>query len=168
MHSRFSRSLLATALLPLATFACTTEPMPVPGSDPATEIFATSLGVNLSQMTKVSNALYMQDLVVGTGASAVTGNTLGVTYTGWLVSGVSFDSNVGKAVFSFPVGQGFVIGGWDQGLIGLKVGGKRRLIIGSDLGYGASGAGCAVGQTPTCSIPPNSTLVFDVQLLSIK
>lgn len=129
-------------------------------SNPATETFAQSLGVNISQMTKVSDALYIQDLVVGTGAVATSGKSLQVTYTGWLANGTQFDSNVGKAAFTFTLGAHAVIDGWDLGIVGMKVGGKRRLVIGSALAYGPGGNGPA--------IPPNSTLVFDVQLLSAQ
>lgn len=155
------RSLFA---VPLAAFvvscggSSTTTP-DLGGSDPATTVYAASLGVNLSAMTKLNKALYIQDVVSGTGAPAVSGHFIAVTYTGWLVNGTQFDSNVGKDSLSFPLGTGSVIAGWDQGLVGMRVGGKRRLIIGSALGYGTQGHG---------SIPSNSTLVFDVQLLTAQ
>jgi peptidylprolyl isomerase len=155
---RVSRRRVATAIISLAIVSCKSATAPS-GSNPAADTYAASLAVNLAQMTKMSEALYTQDLVVGTGASATAGKTLGVTYTGWLVNGTLFDSNVGKAAFSFPLGIRYVIAGWDQGVVGMKVGGKRRLIIGSTLGYGSSGSG---------SIPPNSTLVFDITLLSAQ
>jgi FKBP-type peptidyl-prolyl cis-trans isomerase FkpA len=135
----------------------TTPPM---GSDPAATTYASSLGVNISAMTKVNSSLYIQDLVVGTGATAASGHVLGVTYTGWLVDGAQFDSNVGKALYTFTLGAGTVIGGWDQGLAGMKLGGTRLLAIGSALGYGTK------GSPP--SIPSNSTLVFKVQLDSLQ
>jgi FKBP-type peptidyl-prolyl cis-trans isomerase len=151
----------ASALLLLVVGGCLsgTEPASGTPSNPATETFATSLGVNLSQMTKVSDDLYYQDLVVGTGAQAAAGKTVSVTYTGWLVNGTVFDTNVGKPVFPFILGIGQVITGWDVGVAGMKVGGKRRLVIGSNLGYGGSGNG---------PIPPNATLVFDVQVASVQ
>ncbi len=135
-------------------------PAPLLGSDPAVETYAASLGVNISAMTKLSNALYVQDLVTGTGATATAGHGLTVTYTGWLPNGTQFDSNVGKTPFPFTLGTGFVIAGWDQGIVGMKVGGTRRLVIGSALGYGAA------GFPPL--IPSNETLVFTVQLLSVQ
>ena len=110
-------------------------------------------------MTKKSDVLYIQDLTAGTGAEAVVGRTLGMVYTGWLASGTKFDSNVGGQVFSFALGSGQVIAGWDQGIVGMKVGGKRRIILGSALGYGPSGSG---------PIPPNATLVFDVELKTLQ
>ncbi len=128
-------------------------------SNPAVETYAASLGVNIAGMTKKSDNLYVQDLVVGTGAEAVVGRTVGVTYSGYLINGSRFDSNVGRAPFSFVLGVQQVIAGWDQGVVGMKVGGKRRLVIGSALGYGRQGSG---------PIPPNATLVFDVEVLSVQ
>lgn len=107
------------------------------------------------------------DLRDGTGAMAVTGTTAVVNYTGWLYSeaapenkGTKFDSSIGRGPFSFKLGAGQVIRGWDQGVQGMKVGGQRRLILPPDFAYGASGAGRV--------IPPNATLVFDVELLDVK
>ena len=128
-------------------------------SNPATETFASALGVNIATMTKKNDNLYVQDLVVGTGAEAVNSKTIGMTYTGWLKNGTQFDSNVGGAAFPFVLGTGNVIDGWHQGILGMKVGGKRRLVIGSSLGYGSAGNG---------PIPPNATLVFDVELKSVQ
>lgn len=112
--------------------------------------------------------LQITDTVVGTGASAVSGNTLTVNYTGWLYDqsaaqnhGKQFDSSIGRAPFSFKLGAGQVISGWDQGMVGMKVGGKRTLIIPSALAYGSSGAGGGL-------IPPNAALVFEVELISIQ
>jgi FKBP-type peptidyl-prolyl cis-trans isomerase FkpA len=106
------------------------------------------------------------DLRDGTGVQAVSGQTLEVNYTGWLYDpsrpdqkGLPFDSSVGKATFSFTLGSGQVIKGWDSGLPGMKVGGVRRLVIPPSLGYGAIRKG---------SIPPNATLVFDIELLSAQ
>ena len=103
------------------------------------------------------------DIVVGTGAQAVTGNRITVSYTGWLYDptkvenkGTQFDSG---ASFAFTLGAAQVIRGWDQGVPGLRVGGLRRLVLPPDLAYGSRGSGS--------SIPPNATLVFDVRLLSI-
>lgn len=105
------------------------------------------------------------DLVVGTGTEAATGKTVRVYYTGWVYSanatdnkGSQFDANLSGAGFTFQIGAGTVIKGWDQGVPGMKVGGKRRLVIPPDLGYGNQ----AVGP-----IPANSTLVFEIELLSV-
>ena len=105
--------------------------------------------------------LEMEDLVVGTGREAKTGDTVHVQYTGTLTNGRKFDSsyNHGGEPFKFSIGRGEVIKGWDQGLVGMKVGGKRRLRIPSDLGYGDK------GSPP--NIPPNAGLVFEVELVSV-
>ncbi|MFC5513336.1 FKBP-type peptidyl-prolyl cis-trans isomerase [Massilia jejuensis] len=106
------------------------------------------------------------DTVVGKGKQAAAGNTVKVHYTGWLFEpkaprqrGKQFDSSVGGEAFTFPLGMGGVIKGWDLGVAGMKVGGKRTLIIPPELGYGARGAG---------PIPPGATLMFDVELLDVK
>jgi FKBP-type peptidyl-prolyl cis-trans isomerase FkpA len=110
--------------------------------------------------TTTSSGLQYWDIVVGTGAVAVAGKTVKVHYTGWLTDGKKFDSSVDHGQpLSFPLGGGRVIKGWDQGVAGMKVGGKRQLRIPPELGYGARGAGGA--------IPPNATLIFDVELLDV-
>jgi FKBP-type peptidyl-prolyl cis-trans isomerase len=109
-----------------------------------------------------ATGLKYQDLKVGEGAEAVAGKAVEVHYTGWLEeSGKKFDSSVDRGKpFSFRLGAGQVIKGWDQGVAGMKVGGKRKLIIPSALGYGRAGAGEV--------IPPNATLVFEVELLGVR
>jgi len=108
--------------------------------------------------------LEIKDTKVGTGAAVKSGDTVTVNYTGWLyVDGkktTQFDSSIGKAPFTTQIGVGAVIAGWDQGIVGMKAGGTRTLIIPSDLGYGAQGA--------PPSIPGNATLYFEVQLISIQ
>ena len=112
------------------------------------------------EVTTESGLKYV-DLVVGTGREAAAGNLATVHYTGWLTNGTKFDSSVDRRdPFSFPIGSGKVIRGWDEGVAGMKVGGKRKLTIPPQLGYGARGAGGV--------IPPNATLVFDVELLEVK
>lgn len=106
------------------------------------------------------------DITVGTGTTAVAGKTVRVYYTGWLYSttatdnkGTQFDANLGGLGFQFPLGAGVVIKGWDQGVEGMKVGGKRRLIIPPELGYGTTGSGQV--------IPGNATLIFEIELLGV-
>jgi len=106
------------------------------------------------------------DLTIGTGADAISGSSLTVDYTGWLYDatktdnkGLQFDSSIGKTPFTFTLGIGSVINGWDQGLVGMKAGGVRRLVIPPSLAY---------GETRSGKIPPNATLVFDITLLSVN
>lgn len=104
------------------------------------------------------DGLQIIDIKEGTGPAAQSGQKLTVNYTGWLQDGTKFDSSLDRGQpFTFTLGQGQVIKGWDEGLVGMKVGGKRRLIIPPSLGYGSQQQG---------KIPPNSTLVFDIDLLS--
>ena len=103
-------------------------------------------------------SLVVQDEQVGTGATASVGDTISVNYTGRLQDGTVFDTSIGRAPFQFTLGAGDVIPGWDQGLQGMKVGGKRLLIIPPALAYGAQGVG---------PIPGNATLIFEVELLKV-
>jgi FKBP-type peptidyl-prolyl cis-trans isomerase len=106
------------------------------------------------------SGLQYWDIAVGTGATAVAGKSVTVHYTGWLTDGKKFDSSLDRGMpFSFPLGAGQVIKGWDEGVAGMKIGGKRQLRIPPQLGYGSR----AMGNV----IPANSTLVFDVQLLEV-
>jgi len=105
--------------------------------------------------------LEITDIEQGDGAEAAAGHQVDVHYTGWLTDGTKFDSSLDRGQpFSFQLGGGQVIRGWDQGVAGMKVGGKRKLVIPPELGYGARGAGGV--------IPPDATLVFEVQLLGIR
>jgi peptidylprolyl isomerase len=109
---------------------------------------------------KTMDGLIMQDLVLGTGAEATAGKKITVNYLGTLVDGTKFDSSYDRGVpFSFTLGVGEVIKGWDEGFNGMKVGGKRKLTIPPELGYGAGGTG---------PIPPNATLIFEVELLGVE
>ncbi len=106
------------------------------------------------------SGLQYEDQVVGTGESPSPGKTVKVHYTGWLENGTKFDSSVDRGQpFEFVIGTGSVIKGWDQGVMTMKVGGKRRLTIPPELGYGSRNLG---------KIPPNSTLIFDVELLGVR
>ena len=119
----------------------------------------------LATMITTKSGLKYEDAKVGSGAAAKAGETVVVQYTGWLnnngVKGKKFDSSLDHGQpFIFPLGAGRVIAGWDEGVQGMKIGGKRTLRIPSKLGYGAHGAGA--------TIPPNADLIFDVELLQIK
>jgi FKBP-type peptidyl-prolyl cis-trans isomerase len=104
--------------------------------------------------------LKIEELVEGTGLTAAKGHKVSVHYTGWLTDGTKFDSSVDRGQpFAFDLGRGMVIKGWDQGVAGMKIGGKRRLTIPPELGYGSRGAGAV--------IPPGATLVFEVELLGL-
>ena len=113
----------------------------------------------MPSVTTPSGLVY-EELTVGAGAEAASGKKVTVHYTGWLTDGTKFDSSKDRGQpFEFPLGGGRVIKGWDEGVQGMKVGGVRKLTIPPELGYGARGAGGA--------IPPNSTLVFEVELLKV-
>lgn len=112
-------------------------------------------------LNTTNSGLRYEDLIVGDGTLAQPGSTVSVHYTGWLQDGTKFDSSLDRnQPFSFQLGQGEVIRGWDEGVSGMKVGGKRRLIIPPDLAYGSQGAGGV--------IPPNATLIFEVELLGVE
>lgn len=120
--------------------------------------FAAGLGVNLAASIKTASGLYYRDITVGNGATAIAGHTIAVHYTGALANGTIFDANGTNATpFSFVLGQGQVIAGWDEGVVGMQVGGSRQLILPPALGYGASGSG---------PIPGNAILVFTVIMVS--
>lgn len=107
------------------------------------------------------SGLEIEDQIVGNGDEAIVGQTVEVHYTGWLTDGTKFDSSHDRdQTFSFKLGGGQVIAGWDQGVAGMKIGGMRKLTIPADLGYGERGAGGV--------IPPNATLIFKVELIGLS
>ena len=111
--------------------------------------------------TTTASGLVIEEINLGEGDEAQAGCMVSVHYSGYLTNGNKFDSSVDRnEPFDFPLGRGHVIRGWDEGVAGMKVGGKRKLTIPADLGYGARGAGGV--------IPPNATLVFDVELLAVR
>lgn len=117
-------------------------------------------GENEPLPAELPTTLTATDFVEGTGAEAVSGSTVSVHYTGMLPDGTVFDSSVNRGPFTLQLGAGMVIQGWDQGLVGMKEGGKRRLIIPADMAYGAQGVPGV--------IPPNATLIFDVEMLDVQ
>lgn len=122
--------------------------------------YAKELNVDTTRMTRTQSGLMYEDVKVGTGEVATAGQTVSVQYTGWLTDGTKFDSSRDRnQPFSFKLGAGRVIAGWDEGVAGMRVGGERKLLIPSNLGYGDQGAG---------PIPPGATLVFDVELLGVR
>jgi FKBP-type peptidyl-prolyl cis-trans isomerase len=132
------------------------------GATPAESTGATMSGTQAGAAAEVTtpSGLKYQDLVLGDGALAEPGKRISVHYTGWLTDNTKFDSSVDRGQpFDFVLGQGQVIRGWDEGVKGMRVHGKRRLTIPSDLGYGPRGQG---------PIPPNATLIFEVELLDVK
>ncbi len=132
----------------------------------AIALIASACGSSTTSPSQNANVGYSQtDLTLGTGATASGGRLVSVNYTGWLYDatkadnkGTQFDSNAGRGAFQFTLGTGQVIAGWDAGVPGMKIGGKRRLIIPPNLGYGSAGSG---------PIPGNATLVFDIELIGV-
>jgi FKBP-type peptidyl-prolyl cis-trans isomerase len=123
-------------------------------------VFAPSLGVDLAQSTKLPSGVYYRDLITGTGTTLAAGQTVGMRYAGYFVNGPEFDSNPApEPVFSFRLGAGTVIRGWDVGLVGMKVGARRQLIIPPEMGY---------GPNDYHAIPGNSVLVFTVDAVSAQ
>ena len=123
--------------------------------------FSASLGVDTAAMTKTPSGLRSQDVTPGQGKEATAGRAVSVHYTGWLPNGEKFDSSRDRnQPFGFTLGAGEVIAGWDEGVAGMKVGGRRKLVIPPDLAYGTAGA--------PPDIPPGATLVFDVELLEVR
>ena len=131
-----------------------------PSSNPIADASALGGELVIAKERVTPSGLRITDITVGDGPEAKAGQTVVVNYRGTLENGKEFDSSYGRGPFSFPLGAGRVIQGWDEGVAGMQVGGKRKLVIPPDLGYGQRGAGGV--------IPPNATLIFEVELLEIK
>jgi FKBP-type peptidyl-prolyl cis-trans isomerase len=150
------RTLVALSLL-LVVAACGSKRE----HPAATGGFSAELGVDTTALTRTPSGLRYVDVSKGQGEEAAAGRTVTVHYTGWLPNGKKFDSSRDRnEPFSFTIGAQQVIAGWDEGVAGMRVGGRRKLVIPPELGYGAAGA--------PPDIPPNSILVFDVELLDVK
>lgn len=156
------RSLLVPMLLAVSLLGCGDDESANPDSgDPTKVTYADSLNVDLDAMTRLESGLYLQDtFVVEDGAQAQAGNRVQVRYTGYRPDGLSFDATGSGPAFGFTLGAGEVIKGWDEGIVGMRVGSRRRLIIPSSLGYGAGGVGSR--------IPPYTVLIFDTELVSVR
>ena len=142
--------------------AATDSPAPVlrTSGSPEELIYAPGLGVSLGLMTRTSSGLYYQDLLAGRGPVATGGQQVEVAYTGWLVDGTMFDQSPRGRPYKFLLGRGRVIQGWDEGVSGMRVGGRRLLVIPPSLAYGR--------RSPGPGIPPNATMVFDVRLIQVQ
>ncbi|MCD6283435.1 FKBP-type peptidyl-prolyl cis-trans isomerase [bacterium] len=139
----------------------TEEAAPEEAGEAAEETEAEEPAAEEANIVTTDSGLQYEDLVVGDGQEAKSGDNVSVHYTGWLTDGTKFDSSVDRGTpFTFHLGAGQVIKGWDEGVAGMKVGGKRKLTIPPELGYGDRGAGP--------KIPPGATLVFEVELLGIS
>lgn len=154
---------LAVVIIALLT-ACANErgydQSTVPPEHRVADSYASDLNVDLVAMERRPTGLHVEDVVVGEGARADSGDVVIVHYTGWLPQGSKFDSSVDRGdPLEVAIGYGRVIAGWDQGIVGMRVGGQRRLVIPPGLGYGEQGMG---------PIPGNATLVFDVELLDVE
>ncbi|CAN7582927.1 FKBP-type peptidyl-prolyl cis-trans isomerase [Pseudoduganella sp. LjRoot289] len=162
----FAFLFAAATLAQAAGQAPAAAPAAAPAPAPAAPAPAAPVVVGSAQPGPAADALIVNDVKVGTGKEAAAGNAVRVNYTGWLYRplaknqrGKKFDSSIGREPLEFTLGKGQVIKGWDQGVQGMKVGGKRILIIPAELAYGSRSAG---------EIPPNSALTFEVDLIEVK
>ncbi len=150
------RSGIATLMLALGAAACGDSTDPLTNDD-----FAPTLGVDLNAMILTASGLYYRDLEVGGGIQAASGASAEVHYEGFLANGVKFDSSRERdTTFTFVLGAGAVIPGFDEGVRGMRVGGTRKVVIPPELAYGERGVGGV--------IPPNATLVFDLELVGVE
>jgi len=156
---RSRTSIWVVGLLGALLAACDSSPTAPPRIEDAT--FAQELGVNLTAMTRTASGLYLQNLVEGSGPEVGAGSWVSLRYTGWLVDGTEFDSNLdaGDPLLRFNLGGGGVIPGFGEGVRGMRVGGRRLLVVPPSLGYGADGIG---------PVPGNAILVFSIELVELE
>jgi|SRR6185312_1431445 len=155
---RHRTTLVAIAI---AATACASAGPPLPPPQPIESIpFDATLNIDLSKMTKTASGLFYRDLEVGSGMEVKGRMRVRVHYTGWLTNGVKFDENTpDQPPIEVDVGRGRAIKGWDEGLQGMRPGGRRQLVIPAALGYGSEHSGL---------IPPDAVLVFDIQVVSVE
>lgn len=163
MHA--SSKFMGIALVAMLAAGCASQKPASTAQKPAAPAAGAAPSAAANNVRTTPSGLQIQDVVVGEGAEAAAGQNAKVHYTGWLIQngqrGAKFDSSVDRGQpFVFPLGAGRVIKGWDEGVQGMKVGGKRMLLIPPELGYGARGAGSV--------IPPNATLMFEVDYLGAQ
>lgn len=157
------RTLLAAAMLTAAAGACGGGPPmdsgALPSGDPAELVFAPEVAVDLSEMEKTASGLYLLDIVVGDGPVARRTSRVWVKYVGRLPDGTVFDANLGGEPYHTRLGGSEVIRGWNEGIVGMRRGGIRRLVVPPHLAYGSRGSG---------DVPPGATLVFDLELVDVE
>ena len=159
INTNIARRIVTVSALVLSS-ACLSGESIAPERSIEETSFASALGVNLAASTKTPNGAYYRDIVVGTGAVVATGQNISVRYTGWLSNGVQFDSNVSSgSPLTFKLGAGEVIDGFDEALAGIRVGGRRQIIVPPSLGYGPYDYG---------PVPGNSILVFNVEVVAAQ
>jgi FKBP-type peptidyl-prolyl cis-trans isomerase FkpA len=149
--------LLASSML----VACDSPLDPYRFEDTERISYSPALGIDLASMTRTPSGIFYQDIRVGSGEPPANGRTIAVHYTGWLPDGTRFDTSRGRGPIVYPHGTGYVIEGWDQTLATMRVGGLRKVVLPPALGYGSFPPAGSV-------IPPNATLVFEIELMEIR
>lgn len=159
--ARFGVLLLAGLLVAGCSGSRSSKAEPTGDVTSTPDAAVTTGAPGTSKIHRLASGLVYQDLVIGNGKMADPGLAVSVHYTGWLADGTQFQTSVGDQPLQFVLGSGRVIQGWEQGIKGMRVGGKRKLTVPPDMAYGAEGFGGGV-------IPPNATLTFEVELVSVK